>query len=294
MTTRYQDHPVRCPEYRCQAVSIDGLVQQVAVSYLRYGYFHYVANVAKAQTDTDWLDSQILTKYNIRKCWRFRAEQKARGFANLQYIRHGQFYVIMATEGQHRFKEREGKRLRDVRTTPLFVPIQMGPLWAGKRKKQKKHRDDPRIAEGYSISYQRGRYERKSSEERAQYRKDWEHWKSLRLQGKRLPKPPKGKVNLKWHPTVAIEEQSAKRLRDYFMTYATKWKTEKIAIELRSVPCQPYWAVKRELFSILCAINDARHTAGLEKVPYRVVQGIKRDQIFPFGEPDEGRASNAA
>lgn len=275
----------RCPEYRCVAASIDGLVQQVAVSYLRHGYFYYVADVLKPHIDPERLDELVLTKYNIRKCWRYRAEQKAKGYANLQYIRHGHFYVIMATEGHHRFKDRERNKLRDVRDTPLVVPIQMGPLWSGKKKK-KRHRDDPRVLEGYTIGYMRGRYERKTPEERAEYRKAWADWKRNRMRGKTLPKPARGKVNVRWHPTVAIEDGSCDRLRDYFMTYATKWKRDKLESEFRSVPYQPYWAVKRQLYSILCDVNYARRQAGLEQLSRRVVQSMKRDQVFPFGRPE--------
>ena len=272
----------RCPDYRCEAASVDGLVQQVAVSYLRHGYFYYVADVLKPHVDPYRIDELILSKYNIRKCWRYRAEQKARGWANLQYIRHRHFYVIMATEGPHPFKDREKKKLRDVRETPIFVPLSEGPLWSGSRKK-KRYRDQPSIVEGYSVGYMRGRYERKTADERAAYRKAWDDWKQNRLRGIRVPKPPKGKVKIKWHPTVAIEDASFDRLHAFFMTYATKWKRSKLEVEFRSVPYRPYWAVKRQLFDILCDVNEARKKAGLDELPFRVVHGLKRDQIFPFG-----------
>ena len=126
----------RCPDYKHEAGAIDGLVQQIAVSYLRHGYFYYVSGYVKPGVPLERHDRYILEGYNIRKCWRYRAEQKATGQANLQYIRHGRFYVIMATEGGHRFKNREHKKLRDVRSTPLVLPIQSGAFWAGKSKKQ--------------------------------------------------------------------------------------------------------------------------------------------------------------
>ena len=89
----------RCPEYLCEAASVDGLVQQVAVSYLRHGYWWFVTGTIPERKDPLEVDHNILTKYDIRKDWRFIADRKKRGIANLQYIRFGRFYVIMATKG---------------------------------------------------------------------------------------------------------------------------------------------------------------------------------------------------
>ena len=100
----------RCPKYQCEVASVDGLVQQVAVSYLRHGYWWFVTGMIPERKDPREVDHNILTKYDIRKDWRFAAHRKSRGIANLQYIRHGRFYVIMATKGLHEFKQREQKR----------------------------------------------------------------------------------------------------------------------------------------------------------------------------------------
>jgi hypothetical protein len=227
-------------------------------------------------------DGHIFRNYTIRKCWRYRAEQKQTGQANLQYIRHGRFYVIMATEGEHPFKVRERTKLRDVRSTPLVVPLQSGVAWAGKTKKQKRRNADPRLEECYVIGYERGRYERKTAEERAAYKKAVEAWRQNKFAGIKVAKPARGKEKNAWHPTAAIEDTSYARLWDYFITYATKWSSEKLAIEFRRTPYEPYWAVKRQLFEILCEVNRLRHTASLDKLPYKVVNTLKRDQIFPF------------
>ena len=70
-------------DYQCKAVSIDGLVQQIAVSYLRHGYYWYVTGAVREGLDPSHVDETIISKYDIRKSWRHRADQKARGLANL-------------------------------------------------------------------------------------------------------------------------------------------------------------------------------------------------------------------
>jgi hypothetical protein len=45
--------------------------------------------------------------------------RKLAGRANVQYLRLGRFFVIVATLGVHPFFEREGKSVRDIRRVPL-------------------------------------------------------------------------------------------------------------------------------------------------------------------------------
>jgi hypothetical protein len=275
-------------DYQCKAVSIDGLVQQIAVSYLRHGYYWYVTGAVREGLDPEHVDETIISKYDIRKCWRHRAHQKARGLANLQYIRHGAFYVILATKGRHAFKVMEQENVRDIREAPLHVPITMAPH-LGRRKKNRKKPQVP-VFEGYSISFRRGRYQRKTQEERAAYAEALAHWKHQAALGKRLPQPAKGTPDPRSHPHVAMETSSFRRLEAYLLSRATHWPQFRLEEEFRSVPYQPYWAVKQQLLMILGRVNRARKKAGQEQLPYQVVLGMKRRQIFPFGKPGEEQA----
>ena len=58
-------------------------------------------------------------------------------------------------------------------------------------------------------------------------------------------------------------------------------------MEFQAVPYAPYWKIKRQLFELLCEVNDARKTAGKERLPYRVVHTMKRQQMFPFGKLEQ-------
>ncbi len=117
-------------KYRCVATTPEGLVQQVAVSYLRHGYWFYVTGTIKPSKDPTAIDRKLLAKYQIAISERERAYRKRRGLANMQYIRYGNWFLLLATEGHHPFKQQERKQIKDCRRTPIRF-------------------------EGYSISYRR-------------------------------------------------------------------------------------------------------------------------------------------
>ena len=116
--------------YRCIASSPEGLVQQVAVSYLRHGYWFYVSGRIQLGKDPNAIDKKLITKYGIDISERERADRKRRGLANMQYIRFGNLFLLLATQGHHPFKQQERKQIRDCRRRPIRF-------------------------EGYSISYRR-------------------------------------------------------------------------------------------------------------------------------------------
>lgn len=117
-------------QYRCVASSPEGLVQQVAVSYLRHGYWFYVTGRIKPGKDPAMLDQKLIAKYQIAQSERQRADRKRRGLANMQYIRYQNWFLLLATEGHHQFKQEERNQIQDCRRVPIKF-------------------------EGYSISYRR-------------------------------------------------------------------------------------------------------------------------------------------
>ena len=117
-------------QYRCVASSPEGLVQQVAVCYLRHGYWWYVTGRIPKGKDPSAVDAKLIEKYGIALTDRQRAYRKRRGLANMQYIRYCDWFVLLVTEGHHPFKQQEGSQIRDCRRHPIKF-------------------------EGYSISYRR-------------------------------------------------------------------------------------------------------------------------------------------
>ena len=117
--------------YRYVATSPEGLVQQVAVSYLRHGYWWYVTGRIPVSKPPELIDQKLLDKYGIALTERQRAYRKSRGLANLQFIRYQNWFLLLATEGHHPFKQQEHHQIRDCRRHPIRF-------------------------EGYSLSYRRG------------------------------------------------------------------------------------------------------------------------------------------
>jgi hypothetical protein len=106
-------------QYRCEATTVAGFVQQLAVAYVGRGYFFYVLGEIPERKDPRDVDQRLIAKYGIaigKTAW---ARRKAAGLANVQYLRYGRTFVLLATHGRHPFFEREGNLVRDVREVPI-------------------------------------------------------------------------------------------------------------------------------------------------------------------------------
>lgn len=105
--------------YRCVATSVEGFVQQLACSYLRHGYWFYVVGKVPDWKDPCAVDAKLLARYEIAVSESTRSRRKKLGHANLQYLRFQRLFVILATQGRHRFKEIEAGAVRDIRRVPI-------------------------------------------------------------------------------------------------------------------------------------------------------------------------------
>ena len=107
-------------KYRCEATSLEGLIQQLAVCYVGRGYYHYVQGRVPDGKDPSEIDRKLISRYGITaKKWE-RARRKADGLANLQYIRFGQTFFLLCSEGEHpAFWTREGASARDARRNAI-------------------------------------------------------------------------------------------------------------------------------------------------------------------------------
>jgi hypothetical protein len=120
--------------YRCEAASIEGFIQQLAVSYVGNGYWFYVAGSVPEGKDPRIVDAKLIKKYEIDVSKWTRARRKRLGLASVQYLRFGRFFVLLASGGEHPFF-REELSIRDIRRFPI------------------------RFA-GYSVSFRKGRDEK--------------------------------------------------------------------------------------------------------------------------------------
>ncbi len=101
--------------YRCEATSVEGFVQQLAVSYLAHGYWFYVVGQVPEGKDSRKVAEKLVARYQIDLSKWARARRKRVGLASLQYLRFGRFFVLLATHGTHAFFEEEAPSIRDAR-----------------------------------------------------------------------------------------------------------------------------------------------------------------------------------
>lgn len=106
-------------QYRCEATSVEGFVQQVAVQYLRHGYWFYVAGTVPKGKDPRAVDRKLIAKYGIPASSKERTRRKRAALANLHYIRHDRVFLLLATHGRHRFFDDEVGQIRDARRQPI-------------------------------------------------------------------------------------------------------------------------------------------------------------------------------
>jgi len=105
--------------YRCEALTLEGFVQQLAVGYVSRGYFFYVLGSIPERKDPRLTDRKLIGHYGIARSKWSRARLKRTGAASVQYLRFRRSFVLLATHGKHRFFDEERAVLRDVRETPI-------------------------------------------------------------------------------------------------------------------------------------------------------------------------------
>jgi hypothetical protein len=107
--------------YRYEATSLPGFIQQLAVSYVGHGYFFYVTGWIPRKKPPEAIDRKLLDRYGIAISRWARSRRKRAQEANVQYLRFGRFFVLLATHGSHSFFTEEARAIRDVRRVPVKV-----------------------------------------------------------------------------------------------------------------------------------------------------------------------------
>ena len=105
--------------YRCIATTLEGFVQQLAVCYVGRGYWFYVSGTVPEHKDATAVDRKLIQRYRVDISKWARARRKRAGLANVHYLRHGRFFLLLATHGQHDMFSSEAAVLRDARRSPI-------------------------------------------------------------------------------------------------------------------------------------------------------------------------------
>ncbi len=106
-------------ETRFEVASLEGFIQQLAVSCVGKGYVHYVTGRIPDEKDPRAVDRKFTQKYRLGMSKWSRYRRKRGGFANLRYLRFERFFVLIATHGVHEFFQEETGRIQDCRRVPI-------------------------------------------------------------------------------------------------------------------------------------------------------------------------------
>ena len=148
-------------KYRCEAASIEGLVQQVVSSYLgRAKCFLYVTGTVSPRLNACEHDRRILRKYDLNISRFVRSRRKKLGIAPAHYIRYKDFWLLMCgATGRHRFFAENSVVDSDSGiVSPLYNDVRKTPIkfWFNWRNERLAY------AIGYSGEKARVRIERQS------------------------------------------------------------------------------------------------------------------------------------
>jgi len=110
--------------YPCEAQSPAAVVQLIAASYLRHGFYWYVTGSIPDSKDPAVIDRKLIAKYGIEVSEWERRHRKKRGVANAHYLRYQRWFILLVSEGHHALKQPaakggEGEYLRDCRRQPI-------------------------------------------------------------------------------------------------------------------------------------------------------------------------------
>ena len=93
--------------YLCETTSIEGFVQLLACNYLPHGYWFYVTGHVPEGKNPQEVDAKLIGKYGIDLPRATKSRRKRLGNANMQYLRHGRVFVLLATQGKQGFLTRK-------------------------------------------------------------------------------------------------------------------------------------------------------------------------------------------
>jgi len=88
------------------------------LAYVQHGHWFYVTGEIPPHKDPRVVDAKLIERYHLDISKWARARAKAQGRASVQYIRHGRFFVLIATKGRHEFYNQESDVL-DIRRQPI-------------------------------------------------------------------------------------------------------------------------------------------------------------------------------
>jgi hypothetical protein len=104
--------------YSAEATSVAGFLQVLSANYLPAGCVFYTQGLLKPHMNATAIDADIIARYDIAISKDARYWRKRQGIAAVHLLRYRLFYLLLASEGRHRFFECEAN-IKDARNSPI-------------------------------------------------------------------------------------------------------------------------------------------------------------------------------
>lgn len=108
------------PSYRCVANSLEGFISQL-IRYISSGHYFYLTGRVPPRKDPAAVDRKLIALYDIDRPRWARARRRLGKQAGIHYLRHEQFFVIVATHGKSGFFNDHEQSFRDIRRNAMYV-----------------------------------------------------------------------------------------------------------------------------------------------------------------------------
>lgn len=265
-------------ELPCVATSKEGFVCQV-VQYITHGYLFYVIGDTRndRQLTPQQIDRNVVRKFSANLTRGRRAVRRKHDRCNCRYIRYGKDWTLWSTYGKGEFFDEHLARTAD--EPHAFFDIREIPL--------KFH--------GYQISLSKAGFEKKTWDEKADYRIAKQRQRLVREAGGSFEYLPRGKRHGRWVGRVCIHPDRYEEIRAEAFGLAVHRNADYLRNWFFHQPFLPYAPIRWQLKTLLREVNKTRRHAfgqSYEAVPDDAIRFLKRH--VPAFKPMEECEATAA
>jgi hypothetical protein len=101
-----------------EAKTFGAFLRKVAIDYVRYGYYYYSVGRIRGK-NLEAFDRKMIKTYDLSFHRTTRSRRRKQGLRVVAYVRFGDRFVLLATEGIHEQVDRWG--FKDCRVTPIAL-----------------------------------------------------------------------------------------------------------------------------------------------------------------------------
>ena len=245
-----------------EATSVEGFVDLV-VQLASHGYYFWVQGDVRNRRglSPEEIDRRQIERYNANLPKRARSYQRSKGNASVRYVRYGLEWYLFWTYGK----------------SPVFEKY--GPSTTGGPPQFHDFRAPPSLKfHGYGISLARRGYQKKTAEEKADYRRRKAAAVSAGTDYRTIPR---GRRHQRWVARVVINQDRYRLLQSELLGMATHRSVDYLRRKFYSVPFSPYAPIRAQLTTLLRQVNKARQHVGYDRVPNDCIR-FKRKMTSPY------------